>query len=76
MAIIDRVFRTITCNRPNCGKTVTFQRNRADETDVIEQHPWLRTARFVQAASRNYLYCSDLCEVAAISDGALADNNV
>jgi len=49
---------------------VTFQQNKADKTDIIEQHSWLRTARFVQAAGRNFVYCSDLCEVEAIRKGA------
>jgi hypothetical protein len=69
MAIIDTTFRTITCDAPGCDKTVTFEMN-SDETDIVEQHPWLHTARLVQAAGRNFVYCSDSCEVAAISDGA------
>jgi hypothetical protein len=67
MAIIDRVFRTIACDGPNCAKTVTFEKNKAD--NVVEQHPWLKTARLVQAAGRDFVYCSDLCVVAAISGG-------
>jgi hypothetical protein len=65
MAIIDRVFRTIACDGPNCAKTVTFEKNKAD--NIVEQHPWLKTARLVQARGRNFVYCSDSCEVAAIS---------
>jgi hypothetical protein len=66
MAIYDTILRTITCDGPNCVKTVTFQQNKADKMDIIEQHPWLRTARLVQVGGRNFVYCSDLCEVEAI----------
>lgn len=54
MSIIDRTFRTITCN--GCGKAVTFeQTNKKAAEKVIVDNPWLRTARFVQAAGRNYV---------------------
>jgi hypothetical protein len=67
MAIIDRLFRTIACDGPNCGKTVTFNQSDKEEAKkVISDNPWLHAARLVQAAGRNFVYCSDLCEVEAI----------
>jgi hypothetical protein len=70
MAIIDQTFRTISCNGPGCDKKVTFnQTDKAESEKVIVDNPWLKTARFVQAAGQNFVYCSDPCEVSAVAEG-------
>jgi hypothetical protein len=39
MAIIDRVFCTITCDGPNCGKTVTFNQSKLNDVRTSTNLP-------------------------------------
>lgn len=70
MSVVDNTYRTITCNGPECDKTVTFEPKDAEKT--VKENPWLDNARLVNrlADGRVYAYCSDTCEVKAVTAGA------
>ena len=74
MAILDATFRTVTCNGPNCTKTVTFEHSQSGEgvRTALEENAWLKTTRITQplAGGRNFVYCSDECEIAGAGSGA------
>jgi hypothetical protein len=67
VAIIDVTFRSITCNGDGCEKTVTFEPKEAEAT--AKEHVWLRNLRIVQAAGRNFTYCSDECLLTGVEAG-------
>jgi len=72
MSIIDTNFRTVTCNGPNCNKTITFNMQEQDKEKaqaVFNDNPWLKTLRIVQASGKNFAYCSDTCEVESVTLG-------
>lgn len=72
MSIIDSQFRTVTCNGPQCTKTVTFniqEKDKAKAEAVMADNPWLKTMRIVQAHGENFVYCSDECEVNNVAQG-------
>lgn len=73
MSIIDNSYRTVTCNGEGCKNTVTFEQ-RQDNSGVkeaVDANPWLKTCRVVQQVfgGRNFVYCSDQCELAAVAKG-------
>ena len=64
MPILDVAVRTISCEI--CDKTITF--NQKDHVEVAKNTPWLATSRVIQTGDgRNFLYCSDACEIAGIA---------
>jgi hypothetical protein len=68
MSIIQQTFKTVTCNGPECKNTATFE--AGSEQAVAEEKPWFKTLRMVQTAQgRNYVYCSDACEIANVAVG-------
>ena len=76
MAIVDAVFRTVTCNGVGCTNTATYEnpQDRAGQAQAgakaAEEHPWLKTARMMQTSDgRPFFYCSDLCEISGIEAG-------
>lgn len=70
MSIVDIAIRTITCNGPNCTRTVTFEQSQAEQ--IVRDNPWLNSIRVIQVtgSKRNLSYCSDTCEVDGITSGA------
>lgn len=69
MSIIQQTFKTVTCNGPECKNTATFE--AGSEQAVAEKEPWFKTLRMVQTAQgRNFVYCSDACEIANVATGA------
>jgi hypothetical protein len=72
MAIIDIQVRTITCNAPDCGHTVTFDRREEKQVFETPENAWLKTSRVVQTADgRNLVYCSDECTVKGAATGIM-----
>lgn len=68
MSIID--VRTVTCNGPNCDKTIAFTNEEAKQ--VTAETPWLKGLRVVQTSDgRNFCYCSDVCLVEGAATGIL-----
>ena len=68
MSIIQQTFKTVTCNGPECKNTATFE--AGSEQAVAEEKPWFKTLRMVQTAQgRNFVYCSDACEIANVATG-------
>ena len=68
MSIIQQTFKTVTCNGPECKNTVTFEAGQ--EQAVAEEKAWFKTLRMIQTAQgRNYVYCSDACEIANVAVG-------
>ena len=70
MSVVDTTYRTITCNGPDCTKTVTFDIKQADQ--AVKENLWLTSTRLVNRLSdgKVFAYCSDACEVKAIAAGA------
>jgi len=71
MAVVDVSYRTITCD--GCGKTVTFQNPSPNMNAILEENPWLKNNRLVQAASTGqspFSYCSSLCEIKGLEAGS------
>jgi hypothetical protein len=63
MPVLDVQVRTISCEQ--CDKTVTF--SMKDHQQVVKDNTWLNTSRVIQTGDgRNFLYCSDECEIAGI----------
>lgn len=69
MSVIRQAFTTITCNGVGCANTVTFEDSKQQE--VANETPWMRTIRVVQTGQgRNFVYCSDSCELSNVGAGA------
>jgi hypothetical protein len=69
MSITDVQIRTITCNGPNCTKTVTF--DVKDHERITADNPWLIATRQVGTSfGASLIYCSDTCEMEATASGA------
>jgi hypothetical protein len=70
MSIVDNQYRTITCNGSDCDKTVTFDLKQVET--AVKENPWLENTRLVNRLSdgRVFAYCSDTCEVKAVTTGA------
>lgn len=63
MGIVQTIYKTVTCDGPSCKNTATFE-HRQDNRGVleaVEKYPWIKMIREVQAANRNFLFCSDQC---------------
>lgn len=61
-------FVTISCDQ--CDKNATFAQTQEDEKEAVVKNPWLDTVRIVQTRDkRQFLYCSDECEIKATSKG-------
>ena|SRR5271165_3772818 len=70
MGLTDSAVRTITCNGPECTKTVTFDRRMEKQTFEAPGNEWLKAVRIVQTVdARNLVYCSDTCETKGIATG-------
>ncbi len=69
MSVVDNTYRTITCNGPECNKTVTYDPKDAEKT--VKENPWLENTRLVNRLvdGRIFAYCSDTCEVKAVTAG-------
>jgi hypothetical protein len=71
MSVLDTTYRTITCD--SCAKSVTFQNPSPDMQKILEENPWLKNNRLIQAASTSqkapFSYCSSLCEIKGIESG-------
>jgi hypothetical protein len=66
LSIVDAQIRTVSCN--SCDKTITFD---VKDPKVQQDNPWLNGVRVVQVigSGRNFAYCSDQCEIAAVAAG-------
>jgi hypothetical protein len=70
MGLIDSAVRTITCDGPECDKTITFDRRLEKQTFDAPGNEWLKAVRVIQTVdARNLVYCSDTCEAKGISKG-------
>lgn len=65
--ILDVSVRTITCDGPECDKSISFLQK--DNDMMVANTEWLRGLRLVQTLDgRNLCYCSDMCEINAIGN--------
>jgi hypothetical protein len=78
MGLTQTVYQTVTCNGPNCTKTVTFAAAEEQVELAKPENAWVATARVVtdlkqnpnpQAPKRVFIYCSDICEIEATQAG-------
>jgi hypothetical protein len=76
--ILNTVYTTISCEGPNCKKTVTFLAANEQEELSKPENSWVsKTARSVvnlvpppgQQKPIPHLYCSDVCEIEATGTG-------
>lgn len=71
MGLIDSAVRTITCNGPECPRTITFDRRQEKQTFEAPGNEWLKSVRIIQTVdARNLVYCSDTCEVKGVATGS------
>jgi hypothetical protein len=78
VGIVNTVYNTITCENPECGKTVTFLASQEQQELEKPENAWVRkTARLVQnlvpapgqQRPQSHLYCSDECEIKLTATG-------
>lgn len=70
MGFVDAQIRTITCNGPECPKTITFDVSQAKQVLDTPGNEWMQTVRVVQTGDgRKFAYCSDACEIANVATG-------
>lgn len=71
MGMIQIQYRTVTCDAPSCKNTVTFEQRQDNRgiVEAMEKHPWIKTVREVQASGRQFLFCSDACELESVAAG-------
>lgn len=69
MGVITESHTIMSCDGPNCQKTVTFDKGNAAQ--MQKENPWMLTARVVQLAKNNqtFVYCTSLCELNAVEKG-------
>jgi hypothetical protein len=77
--IIDTIYKTISCEGPDCKNSVTFLQTEERTELAKPENAWvLKTARTVinlvpapgQERPTPRLYCGDVCELNAIKTGA------
>ena len=67
---IESHFLTVSCDGPNCSKSVTFAATNEGSKEAIQDNPWLMSYRNVGTQDKRTLgYCSDACEVEATATG-------
>lgn len=74
--IIDVLTRTVKCDGPKCGKSVTFTNQEAPQ--ALADNPWLSQIRAVTRSTPNpntkypeLHYCNDVCMVEHITAGGM-----
>lgn len=68
MSIIDAQIRTISCNGPNCKKSVTF--DVKDHEQVTKDNQWLLSGRNIGTTwGATFFYCGDVCEMESVAAG-------
>lgn len=71
------VMQVISCNGPNCDKTVAYTigpngQPDQDAQEILAKTDWIKALRLVQTADkRNFTYCSDTCLVEDAATGIL-----
>lgn len=71
------MYVTISCDAPECSKTVTFMATPEGQVEAIKNNPWLNSLRTVVMPDvvpgtneqRKLGYCSDECETKGILTG-------
>lgn len=76
MSIVNTQYQTVQCDGPNCKNIATFAATPQDHAKAVQEHPWLATTRGATGAGpdaqgqpRQFVYCSDACEVNAVTAG-------
>lgn len=69
--VVESKFVTFSCDAPECGKAATFAATKEDKQVAVLNNPWLNSMRFITTSSGLQVsYCSDECEIKAVSSGA------
>ena len=70
MSTIKTVYVTLSCDGPECGKTVTFEATQEIAKQIEQDNPWLQGMRHVKTSDgREFGYCSDECEIKSVGAG-------
>lgn len=79
MTMINTVYATVTCDGPECQKTVTYLASDEQAELAKPENAWvLKTARIVQnlipapgqQKPQARMFCSDECEIKSAATGA------
>ncbi|VVB52896.1 Uncharacterised protein [uncultured archaeon] len=71
MSVVQSTFVTVSCDGPDCQKTITFEATEKGNAEAIRDNAWLTTHRAIQTSDRRNLgYCSDECEAKGLATGA------
>lgn len=61
---------SMTCDGPECDKSVTYAKSVEEQTINAQGNEWMKTVRISQSSDgRTFLYCSDVCEVKGVGTG-------
>lgn len=70
MSTLQSTFITVSCDGPECDKSVTFPATEQGNADAFQDNPWLATLRGVGTPDKRQLsYCSDECEAKGLATG-------
>jgi hypothetical protein len=70
LSTITSSFVTISCDAPECPKTVTFPQSEEGEKTAFAENVWMNSLRFVNSVDqRKFIYCSDECEAKGLGLG-------
>lgn len=71
MPITDSMIRIIKCDGEGCTKPqLTFDRKEEQQVFAQPENAWVKGLRLVNTADgRNFMYCSDECEVKGAASG-------
>lgn len=65
------VLSIVKCDRPGCPSEAKYDAlNKEAVSTVKVENPWIQSIRIVKAQDgREFLYCSDICEIEQIKSG-------
>lgn len=65
------VISIVKCDRPGCPSEAKYDAlNKESVATVKVENPWIQSIRIVKAQDgREFLYCSDICEIEQIKTG-------
>ena len=70
MGELVQSFVTLTCDGPECDKTVTFLQTQEAAQKAFQDNVWLNSARTILTIDQRKLtYCSDTCEAKGLALG-------
>lgn len=70
MSEVVSSYVTVSCDGPECDKTVTFLQTQEDAKKAFADNTWMNSIRSIQTVDgQKFVYCSDECEIKAAGQG-------